>query len=266
MRIVQHTKASALMDDINSEFPSIVDFPTAMVVTEVWPAMQGAAAITFFATDDRPPMRTVLGANTVIDIVTNLKLAVSSVPSLSSMLGLDIPLKRAPRREKASIYHQSNFFGQSYPTAIVLALGTLMIRVNLLEKSLIKLLGAVENIEYEEAHLHFYSTVNFNERIKNIKIRYDALLCPEDITALVQRATDEANSVSLRRNALVHGHWSFKRDKFEVETPSRNKDSRSTVQIVTLKSLENLMTDYRLAGVSAEMCARMINDWRSRSI
>lgn len=86
------------------------------------------------------------------------------------------------------------------------------------------------------------------------------------LRGLVLKAIDKAQAVSNRRNDLMHGHWSFHGDKFEVVSIQPNSSKPKASQIVTAKSLETLATDYRIAGSLAEGCCTPIRLERNMAL
>lgn len=142
----------------------------------------------------------------------------------------------------------ATYFGQKYDTRILQALGVLVIRANLLEKSLVKLLGKLAGISPAKANALFYSTVNMGARIDMIRALAEGLE-NEHKRGQVYKALERTRAAVGRRNALIHGEWKFKKDKFEVSTYEPNKKQKKVTQVVTARSIEILASDYRLAGL-----------------
>jgi hypothetical protein len=149
-------------------------------------------------------------------------------------------------------------FGQEYRADILEALGLLVVRANLLEESLIKLMSVIGKLPFEQAEALFNSVVNLNSRIQMIR----ALIVGSDLTAqeigLSEGSLDEASNVAGRRNDLVHGEWSFKKDKFEVKSFRQRQKGRSQGLIVNAAYVETLAADYRAASIQIESVAGII--------
>ena len=118
---------------------------------------------------------------------------------------------------QANLQEYIEEFGQKYPTDIIQQLGIFMVRANLLEKSMIKLLANVAGIKETVASALFYSTVNVRARITMVQAAVDAVKLDSALKDLIRKAMDAVLGVTQRRNSLVHGFWIFKKDKFEVE-------------------------------------------------
>jgi hypothetical protein len=235
-----------------------VGFQSEGVFTEVLLGGQsGSLKFTFITPPDQPNYETVIGPKLTVMLAQQLQFAASNVPSLSDRFGLDLP-GRKPAKGKTATY-----FGQEYPVPILQALGVLMVRVNLLEVSLVELLGVIGGLTLRQAEALFFSTVNMKARFDMIR----ALAANSDLplAALnnISDAIARARAVTERRNDLVHGRWSFLGDKFEVTRIEPNTTKALKPQVVTRKSLEQLATDYRLAGAFVKACVPLLSQERS---
>jgi len=175
-------------------------------------------------------------------------LAASPIPDFAAhLLGRDIP------GEASGIDESVVFFDQEYPAHLLRALGVLVIRVNLIEKSLVKLLSALVNQSEQFSEAIFYSS-------SNNKARVDLLIAVLPHANLVgfeeKQISDELLSyvsLSKRRNALIHGHWAFKKDKFTVHTyEPGSKGKKTQLPIASEKSILQLAADYRTLGMAID--------------
>jgi hypothetical protein len=235
------------------------DFPTEMVATAVMMGngTDGAVQFTFFTPAGTPHLRTVLRPEVTAELASDLMLAVSNIPNLNQAMGLASPRKRPPKKPGEVQ------FGQSYPPEILQTLGLLMVRVNLLERSLVKLLSEVGGLSAAQAEGLFFSTQNMKARLDMIRVLSGVSDITEWPAAQVEKALQKAKAVAHRRNDLVHGHWTLNNDNFEVETIQPQNRNKRVGQTVTQKSLEILAGDYRVAGLLAEGAAdtvRMARD------
>jgi hypothetical protein len=163
-----------------------------------------------------------------------------------------------PRAAKKS----TTFFGQPYDTDILQGLGVLMIRANLLERSLIRLLAAVGGFEEEKASALFFSTVNNQARLGMITSLIPLAGMPSELATAAQESIETSNGVFGRRNNLVHGHWKFHKDKFMVDIIKSTAKKPASSFPVTADTILRLATDYRTAGFGAEVLANKILEWR----
>ncbi|WP_035424069.1 hypothetical protein, partial [Asticcacaulis benevestitus] len=149
-------------------------------------------------------------------------------------------------------------FGQDYPSDVTELLGVLMIRVNLIEGVLIDLLAAVAEMKRERAEVLFFSTVNMKARLDMIRGLLKKSELSDPTMGNVTKGLDRVKAANDQRNELVHGHWKFHTDKFEVViTQPGNVDVQKTL-IVTAKSVGILISAYRLAGAFLEGCIHTI--------
>ena len=180
-------------------------------------------------------------------------LAAAPTPDFAEpSLGRDVPGKAS------SIIKPVVFFDQEYPADLLQALGVLVIRVNLIEKSLVRMLAALIGQSEQFAEAMFYAS-------SNNKARIDLLLATLPHANLVgieegqiSKVLLEYISLSKKRNALIHGHWAFKKDKFTVHTyEPGSKGKKTQLPVASVKSILQLAADYRSCGM--ELDAHALN-------
>ena len=106
------------------------------------------------------------------------------------------------------------YFGQQYDPKILQAFGVLMVRANLLDRSLIRLLSTVSRMSAEASEAAYYSTLNFKARTDTIRAIAPTSNLPDGIKEKIGEALEKANAVAARRNDLVHSVWKFEKEPF----------------------------------------------------
>lgn len=212
-----------------------------------------------FRTSAGHSLATGIGPNLAQKFYDVLRLGLSGmeqtpIPSNKNLFtGMFIP------GEQKNVGKPIEAFGQTYPEDLVTELGIFLIRANLLERSMIRLLQQAAGVNEKTASALFYSTVNVRARITMIQAAISVLSLDPQEVGLVEKALNMTSQVTQRRNRLVHGFWSFKNDKFEVDSFEPTKASGSKTEVVTAKSLIILTSDYYKAGVLIESAADVIS-------
>ncbi|HEX8665222.1 MAG TPA: hypothetical protein VF744_14465 [Beijerinckiaceae bacterium] len=199
--------------------------------------------------------RTTIGPELAVMFASMLDEALASLPRPPKTPRHGFPGTRVPGGATEA-ETKATYFGQAYPIDILQALGVLMIRANLLERSLIELLSGLSQIETRRAEALFYSTVNMRARLDMIKALVPACSLEEREASRITRLLDRVNGISRRRNDLVHGQWSFARDKLRVE-PSGVKAQPIHV---TAQYILKLASDYRRIGVLLTTLGRTLGE------
>lgn len=175
-------------------------------------------------------------------------LAASPTPDFATpSLGRDVPGKAS------GVAKPVVFFDQEYPADLLQALGVLVIRVNLIEKSLVRLLAALMDQSEQFAEAMFYASSNNKARIDLML----ATLPHADLVGLEEGALSKLltdyTSLSKQRNALIHGHWAFKKEKFTVHTyEPGSKGKKTQLPIASVRSVLQLAANYRTSGMLIE--------------
>lgn len=234
------------MDEPLSNRNRETEFATALTATAVFVTNDSNSAVEFtFWTPDDDIYKTRIGPDLAAQMLASLRSCLemipqsSSHPTLGQMFGTTVPGK--PHETAKAV----TYFGQSYDPAILQALGVLMVRVNLLENNLVHLLAYVSGLSHDQAEAALQAT-------NNMKARRDliAALVPSSRHTLEKRAKvidalERVKTVFNRRNALIHGQWSFKNDKFLVSSFQPIAARPRTERVETIKSLLEIAANYR---------------------
>jgi hypothetical protein len=213
-----------------------------------------------FAMPQNPSLAVVLSPPLTVHLASLVNMATGAIPDQGEVVSTKTPVKR-PAKGPGEV-----LFGQEYPADILQSLGLLMVRVNLLETSLVRLLSAVSGMKKKQAESLFYSTINMKARIDMIHSLLSSFQFSENILALARRALEKSTSVTKQRNALVHGHWILNNGNFKVDSYEPNKASKIQSQTVTKKSLDQLSVDYRNAGLLVDGCIVPVAEARSMAL
>ena len=152
------------------------------------------------------------------------------------------------------------YFEQKYPKKVLCALGCLVVRVNLIEQSQIRLFAALlGHTTTDVAKSMFYSTTSGPARADLIKSVIPFARLTEIETKKVNDVLDRVGGLSKRRNDLIHGQWEFDKDRFKVSSiqPKRFKD-KSQPLVATEKLILQLAADYRSTGELVDITASNI--------
>lgn len=147
--------------------------------------------------------------------------------------------------------HLVTYFGQNYRADILQTLGVLMIRANVLDHSLIKLLAILTRIDHGTAEAMFHALRNTSARLEMIQATVPFAGLDELVVKAVRRALAEAASASAERNTIVHGNWEFYKDRFKVSAYTK-PGARSRARGVSANSLLKIAKAYRDAALSLE--------------
>jgi hypothetical protein len=245
------------------KFPAdvVFDIETGGVVVPAGKAYSGQI-ILMLKTVGGHWLATGIGANLAKLMYDQIRRAIAGLaeppePSESNFFdGLFVPGNQKPLQKPLES------FGQEYPTEIVQELGIFMIRANLLEMSMIRLLANVAGVDNKISSALFYSTVNVRARITMIQAAVSASNLDGDLRGLITKALVSVSRVTGRRNVLVHGFWKFKSDKVEVESFEPTKSEKSQNEVITAKSLRALTADYYATGLLLEAAAEKVAEWR----
>lgn len=231
--------------------PDVVNFETrtAGAATLHGNGVDGAVQLNF-VTMQGQLLVTVFGPQLARMLHDSLGQALAASPTphfAAPSLGRDVPGKAS------GVVKPAVFFDQEYPADLLQALGVLVIRVNLIEKSLVKLLAALIGQSEQFAEAMFYAT-------SNNKARIDLLLATLPHADLVGHEGSQLSalltdyiSLSKQRNALIHGHWAFKKEKFTVHTyEPGSKGKKTQLPIASVRSLLQLAADYRTCGMALD--------------
>ncbi|WP_217809055.1 hypothetical protein, partial [Marinovum algicola] len=104
-----------------------------------------------------------------------------------------------------------------------------------------------------------FRTVNHADRRKSMGPDPRALAAVSELQDIqlksIEDALEKVNKAANRRNRLVHGSWEFMNDKFQVTTYQPNNKNPEKSEVVTEKSVLELASDYRAAGLFVEAAA-----------
>jgi len=239
-----------------------INFTPTIALTAIIPAGDQSNVLMTFADNDQRTIRILVGPllcaqlhAAITDTLAAMPTPPNAYPLLKDMFGLGVP------GHPHSGGDTETFFGDTYDTKILKSFGLLMVRANLVERSLIRLLHALSGMPLGKAESLFYSTVAGKARIDMIRALIAPSL-PEVENAPLKEdaleALDRAGKVMSRRNALVHGHWAFKGNHFEVTSFQPNLKHPYTTFTATAKSIMELATDYRSVGMLIEMAANSL--------
>lgn len=236
-------------------------FDTTMAFTLIPNGGDSEGNIQFmFFTPSNQCFQTLIGPNLASQLSSSLDQALSSMPQVPKG---GFPSAKVPGEEtKASrVVH---YFGQSYPAEILEALGMLMVRVNLIERDMAELFSALTNLPIQVATAILHSTRNTEARIDMIRsaIPLATTASKQEVDVgrkkIIGDDLTKLKNLYVRRNHLVHGHWSFKGDKFLVELLQPNTKDKVKATHVTKKSIEELATDYRNMSIGLNATSQTI--------
>lgn len=226
--------------------PQLVPFYTTMMTAA---AMHGGEAnahvmLTFF-TPGGEGLTTTICPELAVTLEQSLKQALDTLPHRPSPIDPFNTYTPGPEPESG---RTSEYFGQSYPTAILESLGVLMVRANLLDRSLVQLFAKLSGLSNEKAEAVFFSSRNNTARISMIRALLPTVELRDETKQQIDKALAKARSVMDQRNDLVHGEWKFKDSKMVVElfTPTAEKsERRNQVISITPKYIESIASEYR---------------------
>lgn len=237
--------------------PETVPFETGSVFVGVMHGGGGGHLMLSLATTSHTLLTTILRPEIGAMLIRNLQASLATLPQPPNigqhpLSGGDVPGK----------HHKGNtatYFGQEYRADILQAFGVLMVRANLLERSLIKLLSAISGLSADRSEAAYYSTSNFKARCDLVRSLVKFSPVKESTKNMILSSIDNASSVAMRRNDLVHANWSFYKDKFEIEIyrPNSNKGNRQK-NIITSKAILDIAETYRSVGVMIEAQAGVV--------
>lgn len=203
-----------------------------------------------FLTPENTRYQTTIGPVLAAQMATSIVTALSTManpPSFDFSRGL-AKLPGKPHKAGELVTH----FGQEYRADILQILGVLIIRASVLESAQVKLLAALADISLQRAEAIFYSSQNNKARLDLMR----ALVPTSGINISRQKevlkSLADAGGVSQRRNALVHGEWEFKKDKFIVRE-KKPLASNGQDPIQTYASIEKLVSDYHDVSTALEI-------------
>lgn len=163
------------------------------------------------------------------------------------------PMMVSPLKGKTRSSNTITYFGQDYPRDIVEVLGIIIIRANLLESQLISLLTLVSDMDVKRSEIAFFSARTNQARLDLIRhMTPESRLTDEEKSTVITHL-GKVKAIATQRNALVHGEWSFKADKFAVSERSATQKTKSQDTIVSHKSLTELATRYHDEAVSISL-------------
>jgi hypothetical protein len=233
--------------------PLGLSFPTAAVYTIIPKGNNTNGAVQFcFHTDTGTILSTMISAELASQMASQLVHLLSTMPnpprpSDYSKLQSQLPGSPYKGNAKTAVY-----YGQEYRTDILQIIGVLIIRANLLEKSLVRLLATLLEISEARSDAIFYSSQNAKARSDMIRASLEQAKLNEALTEGIAGTIERVDSISRRRNLLVHGEWEFKGDKFVVREKKPLLKS-STERIETLKAIEALATEYHDTAVIIDL-------------
>jgi hypothetical protein len=147
------------------------------------------------------------------------------------------------------------YFGQNYRSDILEAFGVLMVRANLMDRSLIRVFSAISGMHILRAEAAYYSTLAFKARCDLIRSLVPFAPIDDKLKKDIFDTLDKASSVAGRRNDLVHANWSFEKDRFTAATYAPNKKQKRTNLAVSAKFILEIASTYRSVGEKLELHA-----------
>jgi len=227
-----------------------LEFETAVAITGLLMGAQNGAVWLNLITTHGTIMSTVLGPQLANTLKHQLEQAINSMAQAPTAYPPNILFERQKLAGNGAKTGETlHAFGQNYPTKIVQAFGILMIRVNRIEQSLVEILSHMGRMPIETAHALLYSTRSNNQRLEIIRALLPSSGLPDNITTQAEKYLSKLHKLSERRNRLVHGNWSFTKDKFLVEEFTPNKKEKSTKELVTEKSIQELSNEFYTNGL-----------------
>lgn len=240
-------------------------FPTTAVFTLI-PKGNGAnGAIEFqFLTDNETTLSTMIGPQLAAEMTSSLLHILSTMPSppkIHELRGLHSKLKGSEHTGAAT----EIFFGQSYDTRILKIIGILVIRANLLEGAMARMLAALLEVSVERGEAIFYSSQNMKARSDMLRATIITSNLSEVLKTRVTKCIDKVDKISRRRNQLVHGEWSFSKEKFSVRERKALGNSKVQDAIETYKSIEEICTSFHDETVLLDLTTNNIIESRKPS-
>jgi hypothetical protein len=236
------------MDTPESEEPNVVDFETQMASAAAMFGQGAQGHLLFMFFGPHGVLRTRIGPDLAGMLYVSLHQALTSMARLP-----DIPVKlglmgSVASKNKKPSSDAITSFGQNYPRDIVEALGVLMIRAHILERNLLQLFASISGMSMDRAAAVFYSTVNTKARLDMIRVLLPHAI-PETNRADVAKTLDQVASAASERNHLVHGTWTFQKDKFLVTSYDPKNPKTDHPVWVTAKSINDIAEKFHTLGV-----------------
>jgi hypothetical protein len=244
--------------------PKYVHFVTSTLFTLTTTGEMAGAVEFHFLSPDGNTYVTLLGPLLTADLSGRLTNALSRMPEppeVRANTSMQAPLKGTPH----SGTNTATFFGQSFNKRLLELVGLLIIRANLLESALVRLLASILELRTDMAEAIFYSSQNTKARLDMILAALNASDIHPKTRAEIAKALDQVSNASQTRNMLVHGEWSFSGEKFSViEKKALGKKQKQSIQ--TEKSILELSQRFHdLSGLVGTF-AQSINTLRSIDI
>ncbi len=205
----------------------------------------GVVDLLLFTPGDETNYATLLSAEGTWQLANALVGAAGSIPKLPPVAPANVAGQMAGKPPKGP--GTQTYFDQTYDTAVIQALGVLVIRVNLLDQKLIELSAAVSGLKLKQAHNQYYSTANMKAKLDSLRSILDVSELTEDIIRQIKSVLDFVKKVSDRRNDLIHGRWSYRSGKHRTVKYSPNSKVKEAEITVTEKLVLNLVEDYGIA-------------------
>lgn len=242
-----------------------LQFPTTAVFT-LMPRGRGTnGAIEFqFLTDNNTVLSTYIGPELAAQMASSLLLVLSTMPTpprINEMHGMHSKLNG----KEHSGQNTEIFFGQSYDVKTLKILGILVIRANLLEGAMAKLLASLLDVSSSRGEAIFYSSQNMKARSDMLRAALRSAELSEKLQKQVIESIDRIDKISRRRNQLVHGEWSFFKDKFSVRERKSLANTKVQNAIESYKSIEEICASFHDETVMLGLLCNQIKDYRSNT-
>ncbi|WP_159099048.1 hypothetical protein [Aquabacterium olei] len=263
LEILNLTAAAQRIKEGDPEKRVTLPFSTNAVFTLIPKGNGTNGAIEFqFLTDNNTCLSTLIGPELSAQMASSLLHVLSTMPSppkIHEMHGLHSKLKG----KEHSGQNTEIFFGQSYDVRILKILGILVIRANLLEGALAHLLASLMEISRERAEAIFYSTQNMKARSDLIRAAAATAGLSDKIRNQAIEHIDKIDKISRRRNQLVHGEWSFFKDKFSVKERKPLANTKTQDAIESYKSIEEICAGFHDETVMLNLLCNQITEYRA---
>lgn len=238
-------------------------FPTSAVFTLIPKGNGTNGSIEFrFLTPENMIFTTLIGPQLGAELASSLLHVLSTMPNpppIFEMAGLHSKLPGKQHQGNNTSVH----FGQRYQSKILNVLGLLVIRANLLESAMVRLLSALLELPAERTEAIFYSSQNMKARSDMLRATTATAGLTETQVGRVLKDIEAIDRISRRRNQLIHGEWRFSGEKFSVKERKPLANTKSQDAIETFKSIESIVTDFHDTTVMLDLTTKDIINSRS---
>lgn len=202
---------------------------------------------------------TTFGPVFTADLASTLQNALAMLPNPPPILDTTPPFFPKTQGIPPKGTNTETHFGQEYDSGMLKIVGLMIIRANLLEESLVKLLAALLVLPMQRAEALFYSSSNMKARMDMIRAASATSDLGTVLESEVGKQLEKVDRVSRRRNQLVHGEWSFKNDKFSVRERKPLPRTKKQDAIESFASVEQLVTEFFNCTVGLNLLVHRIH-------